>query len=288
MRYRNASDNMSTIPQPANRVPTGRYSFVLAMGLLSAATLIGAGAASGQNFDCRKARSADEMTICQESGLAKLDQELASLKRQRKEKHHKAERDEADDNETPFLNARRRCGENHACIEQSYRNRIRELTQAVPDEDPERPGRHADSKRSDRQKAVKRDGGKTEDQRTEAEDAKRGATETAIASPGRTTDQTETGPVSGLPPEVETRPRHHSKRDATTAVAAPPAADREVQPSDASAAPVGQQRSGAHGSGGEMTGSEPPKQQSKRGAPGTAHTADRPPTIRWVDPPPAR
>ncbi len=40
------------------------------------------------------------MTICQESGLAKLDQELASLRRQRKEKRHKADRDEADDNET--------------------------------------------------------------------------------------------------------------------------------------------------------------------------------------------
>jgi len=373
MRHWNMFGNMSTIPRPADRAPVARCLSILATGLFVAATLIGAGAASGQNFDCRKARSADEMTICQEAGLAKLDQELASLKRQRKEKHHKAERDEADDNETPFLNARRRCGENHACIEQSYRNRIRELTQSLADDDPERPGRHADSKRSDRQKAMKRDGGKTEDQRTEAEDAKRGATETAIASPGRTTDQTETGPVSGLPPEVETRPRHkdkagtisaipkppskqeaeaaiagmplpeersrqkhrgkavstpmafspereppptdtggaaehprpgdsdtqpehktkgrigaHPKRDTTTAVAAPPAPDREVQPSDASAAPVGQQRSDTHGSGGEMTGSEPPKQQSKRGAPGTAHTSDRPPTIRWVDPPPAR
>jgi uncharacterized protein len=377
MRHRNMFGNMSTVPQPPDRAPVARCLSILATGLFVAAILIGTGAASGQSFDCRKARSADEMTICQESGLAQLDQELASLKRQRKEKHHKAEHDEADDNETPFLNARRRCGENHACIEQSYRNRIRELTQAVPDADPERPGRHADSKRSDRQKTVKRNGGKTEDQRTEAEDAKRGATETAIASPGRTTDQSETGPVSGLPPEVETRPRHkdkagassaiptppskqeaeaaiagmplpeersrqkhrgkavsattpfspereppptdtgaaaehprpgdsdtwsehktkarvgvHSKRDTTTAIAAPPAPDREVQPSDASAAPVGRQRSGAHGSDDEMTGSEPPKQRSKRGAPATAQPAAQPapagaPTIPWINPPPS-
>jgi|HubBroStandDraft_6_1064221.scaffolds.fasta_scaffold34660_6 uncharacterized protein len=269
MRYRNMFGNMSTIPQPADRAPVARCLSILATGLFVGAILIGTEAASGQSFDCRKARSADEMTICQESGLAQLDQQLASLKRQRKEKHHKAERDEADDNETPFLNARRRCGENHACIEQSYRNRIRELSQSVPDEDPERPGRHTDAKRSDRQKAVKRDGGKTEDQHTEAEDAKRGATETAIASPGRTTDQS-----------------------ATTAIAAPPIPDREVQPSDASAAPVGRQRSGTHGSGDEMAGSEPPKQRSKRGAPATAQSAAQPapagaPTIKWVNPPPS-
>src|ERR1700732_1558843 len=106
---------MSTIPQPADRAPVARCLSILAAGLFAAATLIGAGAASGQSFDCQKARSADELTICQESGLAQLDQELASLKRQRKDKRHAAEHDGADDNETPFLNARRRCGE-HAPV----------------------------------------------------------------------------------------------------------------------------------------------------------------------------
>jgi|SRR5580704_1891943 uncharacterized protein len=129
------------MPHPQNRVsPAGRLS-VLATGLYVAAALIGSGAAHGQSFDCRRARSADEWTICQESGLAQLDQELASLKRQRKEKHHKAERDEADDNETAFLNARRRCRENRGCIEQSYRNRIQELTRSSPEEEPEPPNR---------------------------------------------------------------------------------------------------------------------------------------------------
>jgi uncharacterized protein len=261
------------------------------VGLLIGATLIGAGAANGQSFDCRKARSADEMTICQESGLAQVDQELASLKRQRKEQHHKAERDEADDNETPFLNARRRCGENHACIEQSYRNRIRELTQSLPEDEREQPGRHADSKRSDRQKAVKRDGGKTEDDRTEAEDAKRGAAETAIASPGRTTDQSETGPASGLPPpEAGTRSRHKDKAGTSSAIPTPPSKQEAETPT--AHIPAARQRAGARGSGDEMTGSEPPKQQSKRGAPATAQPAAQPaptgtPTIQWIDPPPS-
>src|SRR5947209_6050728 len=127
MRYQNMSGNVNTMPQPPNRMPKAGCLSALTTGVFIAATLIGAGAADGQSFDCRNARSTDEMTICQESGLAKLDQELAALQRQRKEKRHKAERDEVGDNETAFLNARRRCGENHACIEQSYRNRIQEL-----------------------------------------------------------------------------------------------------------------------------------------------------------------
>jgi uncharacterized protein len=131
---------MSTMPHPRNRVSPARRLSVLATGLYVAAALIG-GTAHGQSFDCRRARSADEWTICQESGLAKLDQELASLKRQRKEKHHKAERDEADDNETAFLNARRRCRENRACLEQSYRNRIQELSRSSSEDEGEPPNR---------------------------------------------------------------------------------------------------------------------------------------------------
>src|SRR5260370_14936487 len=134
---------MNTMPQPPNRATVPRSSFVLAAGLLIGATLIGAGAANGESLDCRKARSADEFTIGQESGLAQLDQELTSLKRQRKEKYHKVERDDADDNETAFRNARRRCGESRACIEQSYRNRIHELTQSLPEEEREQTSRSA-------------------------------------------------------------------------------------------------------------------------------------------------
>ena len=76
---------MNTAHHLPNRTPTERWPSALATGLFLAAALIGAGAANGQSFDCRNARSADELTICQESGLAKLDQELSSLQRPRKE-----------------------------------------------------------------------------------------------------------------------------------------------------------------------------------------------------------
>ena len=80
------------------------------------------------------ARAADEVTICHEPGLGKLDQDLAALRRQRQ----KADRDDVEDNEIAFLNARHRCGENRGCIEQSYRNRIQEFAQSLSEQGHER------------------------------------------------------------------------------------------------------------------------------------------------------
>jgi hypothetical protein len=172
--------------------------------------LIGAGAANGQSFDCRKARSADEFTICQESGLAQLDQELRSLKRQRKEKHHKAERDDADDNETAFLNARRRCGESRACIEQSYRNRIQERTRSSPEEDREQPSRaSANAKRSERRNGSTEEGQRSQERLTAPSETHPGASETAIEPAERKTEQSEPRPPAASPPfPPEAHSRH--------------------------------------------------------------------------------
>ena len=112
---------MNATPPPARYATTER-AFIFAAALILAAILIRSGLASGQSFDCRTARAADEVMICREPGLAKFDQDLAALRRQRL----KAKRDDVEDNESAFLNARRRCGENRGCIEQSYRNRMQE------------------------------------------------------------------------------------------------------------------------------------------------------------------
>jgi uncharacterized protein len=227
---------MSTIPQPADRAPVARCLSILAAGLFAAATLIGAGAASGQSFDCQKARSADELTICQESGLAQLDQELASLKRQRKDKRHEAEHDEADDNETPFLNARRRCGEHRACIEQSYRNRIQELTRSSPEEEREQPSR------------ATAPAGK----RSERHPGSRAGRSNGSELPPEPTNAV-TGPTTTSSPEWEAEPSH------TGTTAERPRSDET-----------------------EHTSKTLTSAHHKR----RAQTAA--PTIRWVDPPPAR
>ena len=60
-----------------------------------------------------------------------------------------------DKEEGLFVTARHRCGENHACIEQSYHNRIQELQSALSDEAPDQKSeRQAQSKPSDRQEAT--------------------------------------------------------------------------------------------------------------------------------------
>jgi len=348
---------MNTAHHLPNRTTTERWPSALATGLFLAATLIGAGAANGQSFDCRNARSADELTICQESGLAKLDQELSSLQRPRKEKRHKAERDEADDNETAFLNARRRCGESRACLEQSYRNRIQELTRSAPEEEREQPSRSsANAKRSERRNESREEGQRSQEHLTAPSGTQPGASETAIEPAERKTEQSEPRSATASPPsppearsrhetgsggsQVPTPPsrqetqaaiagipvpekRHRHKGDAhigaaspatspeyeksptsagtaahpaktpekrhakAPAVAAPPAAELEVQAIGTSTAPVGRQPSDDVVSHTETTASEPPKRHAKRSAPATAAPTGAP-TIRWVDPPPSR
>ena len=173
------------------------------MGALLIIAGLGTQSAGGQSFDCRNARYADERTICQNQGLGQLDQELASAYDRVMRKLPKEERDAFDNNETAFVTARRRCGEHRACIEQSYRNRIQELQATLPEE----PGRHADPKRSDRQNASNRDGGKsegrrarTEDERGEPGDGKHDTAEAGIRGPERQTEQSETNSAAALPP----------------------------------------------------------------------------------------
>ena len=103
---------MNATPPPARYATTERV-FIFAAALILAAILIRSGLASGQSFDCRTARAADEVTICREPGLAKFDQDLVALRRQ----SHKPKRDDVEDNESAFLNARRRCGDNRGCIQ---------------------------------------------------------------------------------------------------------------------------------------------------------------------------
>ena len=115
--------------------------FVFRAALIVAVIAIVSGSARGQAVDCRAARAADEVTICNDAGLAKLDQDLAALRRQRNE----ANREAVEDNGSAFLNGRRRCGEDRSCIEQSYRNRIQELTRSLPEQDRERFARSTET-----------------------------------------------------------------------------------------------------------------------------------------------
>jgi uncharacterized protein len=165
------------------------------------AAWIGASPAAGQSFDCRNARYPDEKTICHESRLGALDKELAAAYDRAGKKLSKQEREEFENNETAFVNARHRRGENQGCIEQSYRNRLQELRAVLPDDEADRSGRRgASSKRTDRQKTAPRDGTeelvKIEDERAEPRGAKLGAAETASPSSERKTEPSDARPAN--------------------------------------------------------------------------------------------
>ena len=123
------------ISRPPNQASIAFHLVAFAAGMLAIAVPIAPKAAHAQSFDCQKAHSPDAMAICRDPGLARLDQDLAEARHQRAGKLSKEQREEFEAHENPFTNARRRCGEDRGCIEQSYRNRLRELDQASSEEE---------------------------------------------------------------------------------------------------------------------------------------------------------
>jgi uncharacterized protein len=183
--------------------------------------------AGAQSFDCRNARSADEKAICQDSRLGELDKQLADVYDRAGGKLSKQERAEFENHETAFVNARRRCGENVGCIEQSYRNRVQELLSTLPEDQSSRSGSRSDAKRSDRQKSS-RDSGKTEDVQTRTDDAKGAIGEAAVQAPERSPveDNRKSGAPSPAPAETRSRP---SEPAAATAAVPNPPSRREAE-----------------------------------------------------------
>ena len=211
------------MPRLQSTAPLSGHFPSVALAALFLAAWIGASPAAGQSFDCRNARYPDEKTICHESRLGALDKELAAAYDRAGKKLSKQEREEFENNETAFVNARHRCGENQGCIEQSYRNRLQELRAVLPDEETDRPGRRgASSKRTDRQKPSPRDG--TEDERAEPRDAKLGAAETASPSSDQKTESSDARPPRVLPPPspAEARSRHKDTENTGSGAATPP------------------------------------------------------------------
>src|SRR5829696_3252356 len=137
----------------AKRGPAGLGPVLWMAGLLAALASLWPETAGAQSFDCRNARSPDEFMVCRDPGLARLDQELATLQRAETDKLPKEARPGFDENAALFLNARRRCGESYRCLEQSYRNRIKEfqdLSTGPGDEAKSGTGTGSSTRRSSR------------------------------------------------------------------------------------------------------------------------------------------
>ncbi len=83
--------------------------------------------ADAQSFNCRFARTADEVAICRDERLSRLDERMSSLFfRVREDLGRRRGRDLEEDQQA-WLQQRARCGPNYECIEFAYRRRIDEL-----------------------------------------------------------------------------------------------------------------------------------------------------------------
>ena len=176
------------------------------LGALLITAGLGASRASAQSFNCRNAHYPDEKTICREPALGQLDQDLASAYSRVMQKLPRAERDAFDKNEDTFVTARRRCGEQRACIEQSYRNRIKELQDALPEGESRSSRDSASAKRGKRRDAPSEEHQSSEDRPAASGEIPPGAPETAIHPAEREGEQSEPRSATlKAPPEA--RPR---------------------------------------------------------------------------------
>jgi len=88
--------------------------------------------ANAQSFNCALAKYPDELLICQDPGLGRLDERLANLYSELRNRLSGTGRQDLDRQQGIWLNGRRSCERDRACIEQAYKSRIDALTNTGP------------------------------------------------------------------------------------------------------------------------------------------------------------
>jgi len=84
-------------------------------------------AAQAQSFNCRYARSADEVLICQDGTLSSLDERMSGIYARLRNDLGGRARASLEADQAAWLRGRKACGRDSDCIADSYRQRIREL-----------------------------------------------------------------------------------------------------------------------------------------------------------------
>ena len=96
--------------------------------LLALAGLLLIGPAHAQSFNCRNARAPDEVAICRDARLSRLDERLSDRFYHLRDSLSGRERVRLDLRQSAWLDARHRCRADRACIARAYRARISELS----------------------------------------------------------------------------------------------------------------------------------------------------------------
>ncbi|WP_256675937.1 lysozyme inhibitor LprI family protein [Pseudomonas sp. SCB32] len=80
--------------------------------------------ATAASFDCGRAKQADEKTICADRQLSELDVQMATTYRLLRGLFAMGMRGSLGDSQLAWLEQRRACGANKACLKQRYRDRL--------------------------------------------------------------------------------------------------------------------------------------------------------------------
>lgn len=91
------------------------------------ALAVGAFPASAASFDCKQARHADEKAICADRQLSELDVQMATTYRLLSGLFAMGVRGDMGDAQLTWLEQRRACGANKACLKQRYQERLAAL-----------------------------------------------------------------------------------------------------------------------------------------------------------------
>lgn len=83
--------------------------------------------AQAQSFNCRLARAPDEILICQDEELSRLDERMSSLYFEARNRAPAAVRAEMEADQADWLASRRVCGRDARCVRAAYNVRIAEL-----------------------------------------------------------------------------------------------------------------------------------------------------------------
>ncbi|MDV6331515.1 hypothetical protein [Asticcacaulis sp. 201] len=101
------------------------FKILLTLGVLTAA--ITAGGANAASFDCAKARTPDEKTICRTQALSDADVKMATLFKVNTHLVMMGSRGEMQDRQRAWLADRAKCASNIKCLTAAYARRNQEL-----------------------------------------------------------------------------------------------------------------------------------------------------------------
>lgn len=103
----------------------------LALVILAAALLGAGGAAKAAGFNCAKAKTPDEKAICADRRINDMDVEMAVRLDVAKHLLAKTRRAELFDDQASWVQARRTCRADKACLIRHYHDRLLEIDGAL-------------------------------------------------------------------------------------------------------------------------------------------------------------